>query len=33
MQKKLVDDMQILQDDVTVDAGGFASLFLAADHE
>ena len=35
MQKdeELVDDMQILQDDATVDAGSFASLFLAADHE
>ena len=29
----MVDDMQILQDDATVDAGSFASLFLAADHE
>ena len=26
--EELVDDMQILQDDATVDAGSFASLFL-----
>ena len=31
--EELVDDMEILQDDATVDAGSFASLFLAADHE
>ena len=31
--EELVDDMQIEQDDATVDAGSFASLFLAADHE
>ena len=31
--EELVDDMQIKQDDATVDAGSFASLFLAADHE
>ena len=27
------DDMQILQDDATMDAGSFAFVFLAADHE
>ena len=31
--EELVDDMQIEQDDATVDAGSFASLFLAADHK
>ena len=31
--EELVDDMQIWQDDATVDARSFASLFLAADHE
>ena len=31
--EELVDDMEILQDDAAVDAGSFASLFLAADHE
>ena len=31
--EELVDDMQILQDDATVDARSFASLFLVVDHE
>ena len=31
--EELVDDMQIWQDNATVDVGSFASLFLAADHE